>query len=410
MQEDYFTAYMRYAGAGVSEPPATFHRWSSISIIGALLGRQYSFPFGHSRIYPNNYINFMGDPGTRKSTAINIGAKLLKATGYSRFAADKVSKEKFLLDMRQYDETYEDDDLIDLTLSEPAESYIVAEEFTDFVGNNNMEFLTLLTKLWDNPDLYTQPKIHGPGADINQPTVNILSGNTPQGFALAFPPEAIGNGFLSRTLFIHGDVSGRKVTFPPKPDENLKQDLIAHLKKIKYEVKGEAVITQDAMDICDRVYREFCEVDDTRFRSYSTRRFTHVLKIALIISAASLRTTVTADDIIKANTVLHLAECKMPKALGEYGKSKLSDQTGAILSILNQASVPMNPTDLWKKVAQDFTKISEMGEVLRNLEHAERIQKVTMSGKTGFLPMVKPKTEWAEELINTQWLTLEELS
>jgi len=63
MNEDYYQAYLRYAGAGVSEPPIIFHRWGCTSIIGALLGRQFSFPFGHSQIYPNQYITFMGPPG-----------------------------------------------------------------------------------------------------------------------------------------------------------------------------------------------------------------------------------------------------------------------------------------------------------------------------------------------------------
>lgn len=410
MQEDYFTSYMQYAGAGVSEPPASFHRWCSISIIGALLGRQYSFPFGHSQIYPNQYINLMGAPGTRKSTAINIAAKLAKAVGYKKFAADRVSKEKFLLDMGAPEEGMEEDDILDMCFDDPSECFVVADEFTDFIGTGNMEFITLLTKLWDNPSEYKHPKIHGKDAIISKPTVNILSGNTAQGFALAFPPEAIGNGFLSRTLFIHGDTTGRKITFPPKPNEQLALSLVNHLKEMCAVVKGEAHVEDNALALCDRIYREFVDIDDVRFKSYSTRRFTHVLKLALCISAAALRTVITSEDILKANTLLYHAENHMPQALGEYGKSKTSDQANAVLNLLSEAKAPMTSTEIWKKVHQDFSKIAELAEVVRNLQHAEKIQLLKIGNKEGFLPMVKRKQHWADDLLLNNWLTLEEIS
>lgn len=409
MNEDYYQAYLRYAGAGVSEPPIIFHRWGCTSIIGALLGRQFSFPFGHSQIFPNQYITFMGPPGARKSTAINIASKLVKSAGYTRFAADKVSKEKFLIDMNSYDTGMDEEDLAALTLDEPAEVFIVAEEFTDFVGSNNMEFLTMLTKLWDCPSEYTNPKIHGASAIINEPTVNILAGNTAQGFALAFPPEALGNGFLSRMLFIQGETTGRKVTFPPPPDELLKEYLVNHLKEIKAKVKGQAYLSHITRSLCDKLYASFVDIDDSRFKHYSTRRFTHLLKLALIIAASDLRTEVREEDCLKANTMLHYAEVVMPKALGEFGKSKYSDVANQILDLLSKAKLPMNMRDIWVKVNKDLSKIQELGEVLKNLLHANKIQVVKVAGKEGYLPMHVEKNTWDTDLLVPEWLTQEEL-
>lgn len=408
MGEDYYRSYFRYAGAGVSEPPNVFHRWGCTSIIGTLLGRQFWLPFGHSQIYPNQYINFMGAPGSRKSTAINIAQKLLKGTGYSRFAADRMSKERFLIEMQQYDDALEAEDLEVLTLSEPSEIYVVAEEFTDFVGHNNMEFLTMLTKLWDNMEEYKHPKIQGKSVEVYKPTVNMLAGNTAQGFALAFPPEALGNGFLSRVIFVHGETTGRKVTFPAKPDELLKEWLVCHLKEIKEKVKGEAELTAGAETMCHRLYAEFKEIDDVRFKHYGTRRFTHLLKLALIIAASDLRTIVNEEDLLKANTMLHYAELKMPRALGEFGKSKYSDVSNKILDILNNATKPVNMNELWRKVSNDLNKITELGELIKNLQHAGKIQQISLIGKVGFLPKHEEKESWASDLLMPEWLTEEE--
>lgn len=406
---DYFASYLQYAGAGQSEPPIIFHRWTAASIVGALLGRQAYIPFGHSKIYPNQYIMFMGSAGSRKSSAINIGAKLLKAQGYTRFASDRTSKERFLMDMMQGFEEAEDiEDLIELTLDEPSEMFIVAEEFTDFTGEGNSEFITMLTKLWDNPDEYKQPKLHGKSAEVCKPTVNILSGNTPQNFALAFPAAALGNGFLSRIILVHGDTSGRKVTFPAAPDEVIKQGLIHHLKQIKQVCCGEFIITQEGRALCERIYTEFVELDDARFKSYSTRRFTHLLKLSIILAATRLSTTIEVEDILRSNTMLHVTEGKMPKALGEFGKSKFSDVTNTILEVLDHTHVPLNSTALWKRVSKDLTKITELAEILKGLVHAERIQQVTVGKITGFLPLKKARMEWKNDLLVPDWLTDEE--
>lgn len=410
MQESFFELYLRYAGAGVSEPPTTYHRWVAISIVGALLGRRYSMPFGHSQIYPNQYISLMGAPGTRKSTAINIGQKLLKETGFTRFAADRMSKEKFIMEMQQVDEGLEVDDLLNLTLDEPAECFIVAEEFTDFIGAGNIEFITMLTKLWDNLPEYKQPKIHGQSVCVNQPTVNILGGNTAQGFTLAFPPEALGNGYMSRNLFIHGDSTGRKVTFPPKPDALVKEMLVQRLLDIKGCCIGEAKIPDKSRALFDRIYRGFTDLPDARFHHYSTRRLTHLFKLCLVISASKLRMEILEEDILEANTILHWAECRMPKALGEYGKSKLSAQTAVVMDALYKTIKPLNVQDLWRQVAKDFTKISDLSEVIKNLMAAGKIQDTTIGQKRGYLPKHEVSHRWDNDLILPDFLTDEEMT
>lgn len=407
---DFFASYLDYAGVGVSEPPAIFHRWSCCSIIGALLGRQAYFPFGHSRIFPNQYIMFMGAPGSRKSTAINIAKKLLSRAGYSRYAADKCSKEKFLADMHQYDKN----DLLDaadlemLTLDEPAEVYVVAEEFTDFVGNNNMEFITMLTKLWDCPSEYKNPKLTGASVEVNEPTVNIIGGNTVQGFALAFPPEALGNGFLSRLIFVHGDTSGRKVTFPATPDEWLEAQLIQHLKEIKQAITGEFTMSDSVRALCERMYKEYIEIDDIRFKHYGSRRLTHLFKLSMILAACDLSMVIETKHVLRANTMLSFAERQMPKALGEFGKSKYSDVSNQILDHLNKAHKPISINLLWKVVAKDLTKLSELGDIIKNLIGADKIQQVNIAGVQGFLPKHVAQAEWKPELIQPEWLSNEE--
>src|SRR4051812_26439458 len=97
MTADLVEAYVAYRQE--TEPPYVFHRWAIISSIGALLGRNYLVQFGDFRVFPNLYCMFIGDAGSRKSTAIKQVRRLVSRSGYDYFAADKSSKEQFLVDL-----------------------------------------------------------------------------------------------------------------------------------------------------------------------------------------------------------------------------------------------------------------------------------------------------------------------
>ena len=138
MSDSFFDLYFSYVGE--TECPRIFHRWTAISCVAALLGRSVAIPFGHSSIYPNLYVMLMGPPGTRKSTAIKIGQKLISQIGYHHFSADRTSKEALWLDMTTEQERNigtDDLDLEELRPYTPTELFIVADEFNDFMGIRN---------------------------------------------------------------------------------------------------------------------------------------------------------------------------------------------------------------------------------------------------------------------------------
>ena len=97
-EPDFFDLYMDYVGR--TEAPIIFHRWACYSMISALLARKVYLSFGHFIIYPNQYVIVVGSPGTRKGVPIGITQKLLKSVGYNKFAADRTSLERFLMDMK----------------------------------------------------------------------------------------------------------------------------------------------------------------------------------------------------------------------------------------------------------------------------------------------------------------------
>lgn len=369
-----------------------FHRWSIIACVGAALGRQYYLPFGDKNIYPNMYAMLIGDPGTRKSTAIKTAAKLLALSGYDTFAADRTSKEKFLIDLEG--KTDEDGKIIEGNMAmeamfgneaggDPCETFIVSDEFNEFVGAGNIEFLSMLGNLWDwdSPERpFSQRLKTSRSVSIYQPTVSILAGNTHAGFTQAFPPEAIGQGFMSRLLLIHGEATGKKIAFPTRPSDELRSRVVEGIIKMRTTVLGQATMTTQARQMLEVIYRTYADLGDSRFKHYSTRRFTHLLKLCLTCSASNMRTEIGAADVLYANTILTFTEHSMPKAMGEYGKARHTDVLAKIIAILSDARTPIQQGDIWKQVQSDLDKPDDLIKLLAGLVQADKIQWIDRKG------------------------------
>jgi len=82
-----------------TEPPPISHRWSFLTCLSAFMARKVWLPFGEGNIHANMYVMLIGDPGARKTTAINQAVRLFSQAGYETLAARKSSKEKFLMDL-----------------------------------------------------------------------------------------------------------------------------------------------------------------------------------------------------------------------------------------------------------------------------------------------------------------------
>jgi len=353
----------------------------------------------------------MGDAGTRKSTAIKIASSLLRKAGYTTIAAERTTKEKFLLDLAgDAGDTEESaESILEANLwgegkGGSNELFIAADEFNTFIGNGNIEFLSMLGVLWDYEGVFSNRVKNSKSIEIVDPTVSILSGNTPTGFSLAFPTESIGQGIFSRIVLVHGEKTGHKITFPSAPDQEATARLIGLLHEIKTISTGLATLSPEAKEALDSIYKGWRGIADVRFDSYSNRRFTHLLKLCLICSASSMRNTIELADVVYANTILTHAEHTMPKALGEFGKSKNSDIAHKIIHILEHSDGIVAKKHIWKQIHNDLDNLNMMGDILNNLVLADKI----LSVPGGYLPKRKVLEETSSDLVDFSLLTEEE--
>jgi len=412
-REDFFTHYLEYTANG--EVPVFFHRWSAIVGLAAYLGRDFYFTHGHFNIHTNMYAMLIGVPGTRKSTAIKLMKKVLKLAGYDTIAANKTSKEKFMVDLSegmQHDGSASANSILDSNLwgdasadQRPAECFIMADEFNNFIGTGNLEFISLLTELWDYEGTFDNKIKSGKSVRIHNPTISILGGNTPTGFSAAFPTDILGQGFFSRLLLIYGEPTGKRITFPTPPDPLYTGEIVERLQRIKGHCIGAVQLTVGAKQLIDKIYVASVNMHDVRFESYVSRRLNHLMKLVLVMAAARSSTTITEHDVRAANTILTHTEYMMPRALGEFGKARHSDVSHKIMGMIDSAHAVVTFKELWIHVRNDLERQSDLADLLHNLLAADKIQSVK---NAGFLPKKIVRVELDDETVDWSVLTTEE--
>lgn len=413
MASDFIDSYLQYTSGG--EVPVTFHRWSAIVGISALLERNCCIEFGHSEVYPNIYSMLIGSAGTRKSSAIKLIKKLMVAAGYTTIASERTSKEKFLHDLANRTGTTTGDALDDALFGAQEESasstpmFIGADEANDFFGIGNVEFLSILGSLWDYEGTYENRIKSGTSDRIPNPTISILAGNTPTGFSMAFPSSILGQGFFSRLLLIYGEPNGKRVTIPRRPSIEETAHIVGLLQAIRMQSTGVYKWEPMAFSLFDKIYQTHTRIDDPKFESYSNRRSQHLLKLILVIAATRLEKSITETSVVQANTYLTYIESLMPKALGEFGKSKTSDVAHKVLEFIYGASGIVSMKDIWKQVNGELETPADLARIVQKLLFADKIQVVS----TGYLPVRKQLVEidTADGLIDfRKFLTAEELA
>ena len=363
--------------------------WAGLSCIAAQLARNVYIPFGNGKIYPNLYVMFVGDPGKRKSTAIKDLKKRIKAAGYQNICGDKVTMQKYLLDLAGVGEgSIEGSNITEFNLgitlgaNDYVESYINQDEFSDFIGINNYPFISLLGNFWDIDEPYVYRTKNGQSIEIPSPIVNILGATTPSQFNTIFPPAISEQGFLSRLIIVNIPESKRKIARPLPSDASVVEKVVDGLKAVR-KLSGELVMSDAVWAKLEEIYLSWQPVEDTRFAHYSTRRHTQLLKLCILATCSRYTIEMSVDDVVFANTLLSFTEHFMPQALGQFGKNKDGDVNSKVISYL-RSSFPTAKSlqDIIIPISTE-TDVLSLQKILTNLVVAEKVV-ATSNGK--YLP------------------------
>lgn len=392
-----------------TESPRIFHVWSAIWSAATALGRRCWLPFGTFDIYPNHYILIVGSPAARKSTALSLARKLVRQSTGVRFApADTGGQRQGLVLAMQGDEESQtkefmgaveigarENSIASLTqleeitnLPETDEQHqiveadkhhiaVAASEFSRFIGQNNLQMMDFLVERYDGEDY--EYKTRQSSIVLKDTLMNLLAATTPTSLNHSLPPGAGGQGFLSRMILVYGAKKYREIARPSAPPVELVGLVKATLNDIYYQANGAFSETAEARSYSESLYGYGVDIVDSRFTYYAERRYTHLIKLAMVLSATRVgqagELTLTKGDYEEAHRILRATEAGMADALGEFGMNPL-----AVLKqeILEQMRASQGPLSMQQIIAM-FHRDASSRDISETVNDLIRIGQVRMS-------------------------------
>lgn len=331
----WIDSYMKYVRDS-SESPEPFHYWAAVGTVSGALQRKVHLRWGHSKIYPNQYILLIGPSGTsRKGEPIVILRDLFQAIGLPMIGEDN-TRESVIRNMRNAVTNFKDEDTGNIIFQCAATTF--AEELSVFTGYQNREWLATLTNWWDSRDEWKRDTKHQGTDDLLGVCFNMVSSTAPDWLPHIFPREAVGGGLTSRIIMVVQEASQKIFEEPPLPDEKLKADLLFDLESIA-SLTGEMRFSIKAMNMYKTWYRKERQlalagkhpVTHPMLQGYLGRKATHARKVSMALSAARRNTLVVeSGDLAEAITQLDALEDKMPIAFRGLGKGRFSEETEII--------------------------------------------------------------------------------
>lgn len=264
-----------------------------------------------SRVYPNLFVLLVAPPGVGKSAGMFYGRQIAKATKKLKVAPDDMTKAALIDNVAKAKQTkiYPPKLMLEYhSLS------IFADELGVFLPAHDTSFLSVMNKLFDNPDDYDESR-RGRETDhaLVNPQANLLAGTQPDFLANLLPSEAWGMGFMSRMLMVYAGKSPRPKLF----GKRFRVDTTALVEDLRTvaELHGEIEWEPEAEEELVNWYETGMapEPQHSKLKHYLPRRILTMLKLSLI-SSVSRGTNMIIEkiDVQRAREWLLEIEALMP--------------------------------------------------------------------------------------------------
>lgn len=390
-----------------SESPRLYHVWTALGTISSALGRRCYLPTGVGKTFPNQYVLLVGPPAMKKSTALRVGEKLLENNTHIRFAPSDTGGQRQGLAAAMHSEGGEDTEQAKEDISRAAKDntlanlgdvdimnmdmgavneaieetvipnedkhnmVAIAKEFTGLIGQKNVELLQFLTMMWDGDDYEYRTKLGQ--MKLKDPLLTILGGTTPTSLASAMPPEAGGQGLLSRMILVYGAEKYKSVPWPTMPPVELVNKVDRVVSEAYNNMYGAFSMTPEAKEYGGTLYEYKPEINDSRFAHYNDRRFEHLKKAAMALAASRGSQEIQQYDFEEAHRILQATETGMSDALGQFGLSPDAVVKQGIMEYLRSVRVPVDMTQLFAMMHKDVKSKLHLSTIVQELTQAGEV-------------------------------------
>lgn len=356
--------------------PAIYRLWSAITAISGAMERKTWTAGSAGFIYPNLFTLLVGPPATGKTNAIGPIRNLWAGIKSLNLAPDNVNKATLVTTLQKSLRI-----IIGASGTLSFSSLAVpASEFGVFFTNYDLEFLSVINHIYDNPPTYNEVRISAGERSVTKPHLVILAATQPDYLGTFLPEAAWGMGFTSRLILIYSSEEQVSDLFAAQSIQSDK--MRAGLEAI-FNLTGEFVWTPEAKAELHAWHRAGGPPRPThsRLTHYVGRRSLHVVKLAMISSVSrSHEMIVTVEDVERGRDWLLNAEKTMPdifRAMNQKSDSQIISELHLHLWRLWATNTLGNRKPLHEKVLYEFLQARIPSEKIAKI--------IEVAKKTGFI-------------------------
>ena len=299
--------------------PDIFRLWSGITAISGALERRVWVETSRSVLFPNLFTLLVAPPAVGKTQAINPVEQLWYANAQKfHVAPNNVTKASLIDSLMKADRK-----LLapDKSLIEYHTMLIAASEFGVLVPSHDLEFLSVLNYVYDNPKSYREERrTMARSIDISNPQLVILAATQPGYLAATLPEEAWSMGTTSRLIMVYSGTCKHVPLFSKGENRQEEFKALAESLGAMSERVGAFQWDADAAKEIERWYLGGCDPvpEHSKLTHYNGRRILHILKLCMISAMSrSPKLRITLLDLTRAKDWLLAAEATMPDIFKE---------------------------------------------------------------------------------------------
>ena len=247
---DFVTDFMTYSEGALS--PDIYRKWSAISLVAGACERRLWVKTGRLIGFVNLYVLLVGPPGVGKriiSDVKNLWREAKDPTGGKPFAVnpDNMTKASLLDTIAKAKRSRLPPRGAPLNYHS---LLVAAEEFSVLLPSFDLEFIGVITSLWNNEEFYEESRRTGTVRElkIEKPCLNIIGGAQPSYLTSVFPEDAWNTGLSRRMIMIYsGENHARDLFFEGESQDELRKQLLARLGQMS-QLYGQLDWVEDAKE------------------------------------------------------------------------------------------------------------------------------------------------------------------
>lgn len=345
-----------------TESPLSYHVFSSLTALGAALGRRVYKEKGFFRIYPNFCTILIGPTGrVMKTSAVDIAKGLIKKAVLCPIMADAITPEGLIGTLSQHG----------------GHQFIYAPEASVFLGKQryNEGLTTLMLRLLDCPDEFTRSTLGGGETCVTNVALSILAGSTLSLLSGASPETVTSGGFLNRFVLVVENDSPR--IYPEPQKGTWEPKLLEVLDRMK-AFSGPVTFDKQADQWFDHWYRErkhlIRNVDSETAAEVIQRGPMHLERMAMLIHLAHCDTfSICAECCAVAQTLLEYYEGHLPQMVAALSNTTSAKGMEFVLGALRKHNGVLDRTSLMHKISHRMDR-NELDRHLGTLKEMKTVR------------------------------------